>query len=235
MAWEKIQDTAGKTVWRASEYADLQYDEINNLAEYRQPRSPDQAGFDHDFIPDFQNVIIQIPHHTMMDNGHGKNIRPTHFPIINQFLNGDITVQDGTYSFIALKSLQKVQKSDRTISGHLYGFSNIPTTSGTINAAYAAYIYGSVGYALKHNTRYEKRGNTYVVQGEMGVIDDNWDFISDNTTANILNPLVAVLLGPDHYNLEPNPAVPGDIMGRIEIEYIGPGKPFRIQSSPNFR
>ena len=125
--------------------------------------------------------------------------------------------------------------SEMCIRDSLYGFSNIPTTSGTINAAYAAYIYGSVGYALKHNTRYEKRGNTYVVQGEMGVIDDNWDFISDNTTANILNPLVAALLGPDNYNLEPNPDALGDTMGRIEIEYVGPGKPFRIQNTPHRR
>ena len=233
MAWEKIQDTAGRTVWRASEYADLQYDEINNLAEYGQPRNPDQAGFEHDFVPDFQNVIIQISHHTMMDDGHGKNIGPTHFPIINQFLKGDIIVPDGTYSFIALQHLQKVQKADRTISNNLYHFRNI--TSGIITYRDAAYIYGSVGYALKHNTRYEKRGNTYVVQGEMGVLDDNWDFISAHPIAKTLNPLVAAFLGPDNYNLEPNPDAPGDTMGRIEIEYVGPGKPFRIQNIPHRR
>ncbi len=45
-----------------------------------------------------------------------------------------------------------------------------------------------------------------------------------------LNPLVAALFGPDHYNLEPDPDVPGDTMGRIDIEYIGPGKPFRTQN-----
>ena len=230
MVWTLIQNTSGHKIWRATEYADLQYAEINNLAQYGQPRNPDQDGFDPNFVPDFQNVIIQIPHQAIMYHGHGKNIGPTHFPIITQFLNGAIGVPDGTYSFSQLQAHNPISRLRRTISGNLYGTSSLPITSGTISASDAAYIYGSVGYALMRTTRYAKRGNTYTVQGAIGALDDNWDFQSSHPIAKTLNPLIAALLGPDHYKLEPNPDVPSDTMGRIEIEYIGPGKPFSIQN-----
>ncbi len=229
MGWTLIEE-AGKKIWQASEYIDLQYDEITNLAEHGQPRNPYQDGFDQDFMPDYQNVIVRMPHQAVMCDGHGKNIRPTDFPIVNEFLNGEIDIQDGSYSFARLKKLGKTLRFRRTIHGNLYAMSSIPTIPGAISAGDAAYIYGSVGYALMGSTRYEKKGNFYAVKGEIGVLHDNWDFQSGNPIAKIVNPLVATIFGPDYYNLEPNPSKPSDVMGRIEIEYFGPGKPFLVQS-----
>ena len=41
MAWELIIE-GSKAIWKCSRYDDLQYNEINNLAQYGQPHSPYQ-------------------------------------------------------------------------------------------------------------------------------------------------------------------------------------------------
>lgn len=230
MGWRLIEDGAGRKIWRASEYTDLQYADINNLAQWGQPNSPYEDGYNHEFVPDFKNVIVQIPHEVIMNDGHGKHIAASNFPIADKFLKGQIQVQNGCYSFRQLKDTGKLPHFRRTIHGNLYGTGSIPTTSGAISNADAAYIYGSVGYALMRSTRYVKCGHYYTIRGEIGVLDDNWDFQSDNPIAKALNPLIAAIFGPSHYNLEPNPNAPGDAMGRIDIEYIGDGKPFYVRN-----
>ena len=104
-------------------------------------------------------------------------------------------------------------KSDRWINTDLYGLGSYGITSGSISAADAAYIHGSVSFALMKSTLFSRRGELRNVIAEIGAGNDNWDFNS-GTIPRFANIAVGTLLGPAHYNLT----------APIQIRFTGPGK-----------
>jgi hypothetical protein len=210
MAWSLDK---ARGVWKCSSYSDLNYAEINNLAEYGQPRSPYESGFNHTFVPDFAKVIIEMPQLEVMNNGYGQRIRAESFSVVEKFLRESLPFPFGTYDFPSLVRFGFAKTSERRIATNLYGWGGHGVTSGNINAGDAAYIHGTVGLALMQRTRFTCNESTRRVDAEIGAMDDNWDFNSSSIPP-ILNATVATLLGPDHYNLtEP-----------IRINYTGPGR-----------
>ena len=97
MSWSFVANSGGSGgVWKATRYDDLHYAEINNLAQYGQPYSPYESGYHHNHVPDFGNIVVQMPHTQVMTNGYGRNIRPGDFPIVTSFLStGDVDGERG--------------------------------------------------------------------------------------------------------------------------------------------
>lgn len=222
MTWTRARDDDSRWAWVCSDYSDLQYADINNLAEYGQPYSPYNSQFDQDFVPDFQYITVKMPQHEVMFNGYGQLVRPKHFPIVEKFLNGEIKLNtNGAFTFAQLVSQNLAEEYDRSVSASLYGFSKVPVTPGTITRADAAYVHGSVTFALMSGTIFTVNGKTLTVRAEIGAKYDNWNFESSSRIAKILNPIVAATFGPDHNNLE---AKPGEKEAYIRIKYFGPGK-----------
>lgn len=85
-------------IWKCSQYSDLQYAEIVNFAEHGEPFSPYEPGFDQDFTPDFSKVIIEMPQSEVMNNGYGKLVQATDFPVVGRLLNDTLTLKYGQYS-----------------------------------------------------------------------------------------------------------------------------------------
>lgn len=224
MSW--TYDTRSK-VWRCTNYADLQYIEINNFAEYGQPVSPYQSGYDHNHVPDFSNIVIEMSQTEVMNNGYGRNITALDFPLVNHFLDNGVMMGDTAYmpQFIErgadavlsavgaisrlpigrhrlgnLINANATRNRDRFINTQLYGFGSYGITAGSITRADAAYIHGTVGFALMLDTVFEVTSSSRRVEAEIGAGDDNWDFNSSNIPP-LLNSTVAVLAGPAHYNL----------------------------------
>lgn len=225
MAWRKIIEN-GITIWECSKYSDLKSNEVDNLARYGQPNNPYLKGFDHDHIPDYENIIVRMSQSEVMTNGYGKLIRPEHFPIIKKLTKSPISLNvSGKYSFNDLVLKKMAKKSDRFIYSNLYlGSNNTPVVSGAgVSSGDAAYIHGSVGFALMSNTYFMFRDGSLLISAEIGALDDNWDFQSDSRIAKLLNPLVSVLYGPEVNNLEPNKSK-GSSSGKIFIQYRGAGK-----------
>jgi hypothetical protein len=210
MSWSL--DKASNT-WRCTEYSDLQYAEIINFAEYGQPRSPYEPGFLDDFAPDFAHVVIEMPQAEVMKNGYGQNVTAENFPIVTRFLKENLKFPFGCYSFADLVKIGFAVNSDRTITDSLYGSLFGAAVPGSISAADAAFIHGTVCFRLMASTRFTYRSQQREVHAEIGAGDDNWDFNS-STVPNVVNAFVAVTLGPDHYNLE----------APIKINFIGAGK-----------
>lgn len=231
---------ASKKVWRCTRYADLQYAEINNFAEYGQPVSPYQSGYDHNHVPDFGNIAIEMPQSEVMSVGYGRNITPLDFPLVNHFLDNGVMMGDTRYMpqivergadaiLAAVGALRRLPRGshqlgnlidrgaardrDRFISTNLYGWGSYGIAAGAISSADAAYIHGTVSFALKRNTLFIVAPTERRVEAEIGAGDDNWDFNS-STINPVVNGTVATLFGPDHYNL----AAP------IRFLYRGTGK-----------
>ena len=118
-----------------------------------------------------------MTHTEVMFNGYGRDIQPEHFPIVSRFLKGEMNVIDGEYSlnnFIAKGLAEK--RRDQFIKSNFYMPSlTIPITSGMISSGDAAYIHGSIGFALMDSTTFTKNGNIYKVNAEVGALDDNWN------------------------------------------------------------
>lgn len=226
-------------VWRCTNYTDLRGYEINNFAEYGQPNSPYDGGYDHSHVPDFGAIVIEMTQAEIMNNGYGKNITALDFPLVNHFLNNGVMMGDtrfmpqwmeragdavaatvgaiprlatGTYRLADLISQGAVQRSDRFINTNLYGWGGYGISSGGIGSD-AAYVHGTVSFALMTSTLFVVTPNERRVQAEIGAGDDNWDFNS-STINPIVNATVAVLMGPTHYNLT----------APIKIRFRGPGK-----------
>lgn len=210
MSWS-LDRSAG--IWKCTSYSDLNYAEINNLAEYGQPMSPYESGFDQDFDPDFKKVIVEMPQIEVMTNGYGRNITAESFPIVQRFLSEGLTFPVGHYRFDDLVRLGFAKKSDKRIQSNLYGWGSYGITAGKINAGDAAYIHGTVSFALMSGTKFIYETNIRRVEAEIGAGDDNWDFNSA-TIPTIVNATVGVIFGPDHYNLE----------APIQIHFRGDGK-----------
>ncbi|MEO1618519.1 MAG: hypothetical protein AAFV88_21885 [Planctomycetota bacterium] len=237
MSWHYDQTAK---IWHCSNFADLQYVDINNFAEYGQPFSPYEAGYDHDHVPDFANIVIQMPQSAVMNGGYGRNITTLDFPIVNHFLNNGVLMGDtaympqvvergadailaavgaiptlprGRYDLGTLISSGRASNSDRFINTNLYGWGSYGISSGSISAGDAAYIHGTVSFALKRNTAFVVTTTERRVEAEIGAGDDNWDFNSSTINSGV-NAMVATLMGPDHYNLT----------GPIKIQFRGPGK-----------
>ena len=231
---------AGAKIWKCTNYSDLQYAEINNFAEYGQPVSPYQAGYDHNHVPDFGNIKIEMPQSEVMNNGYGRNITTLDFPIVNHFLDNGVlmgdtrfmpqvvervadsalaamgaipTVPVGTYNLGNLIDRNNVRNSDRFINTNLYGWGSYGITAGDISSGDAAYIHGTVSFALKRSTSFVVTATERRVEAEIGAGDDNWDFNS-STINPAVNATVATILGPAHYNLT----------APIKIEFRGTGK-----------
>lgn len=231
---------AAQQIWKCTRYDDLQYAEINNFAEYGQPVSPYQPGYDHNHVPDFSKIVIEMPQDEVMDNGYGKNITTLDFPIVNHFLDNGVLLGDtayvpqfmeraadavnvaigrssalgvGQYTLGRLIDEGHVPNRDRFIRTNLYGWGSYGISSGDIAAGDAAYIHGTVSFALMRNTIFYVEANMRRVEAEIGAGDDNWDFES-STINPLVNATVATLAGPDHYNLT----------GPIKIQFRGQGK-----------
>lgn len=215
MGWTLRKDIDGTQVWRCTKYTDLNYAEINNLAEYGSPVSPYERGFDHDLVPDFKKITVEMPQSEVMNHGFGKMASLSMFPVVRRFLNDTLQIPFGTYSFNDLVKAQFARRQDRFHATNLY----TSQAQGGISAADAAYIYGTVGFALMKSSQFTYSEKSRDVRAEIGALDDNWDFNSGTGVAQVLNPLVAATVGPDHYNLE----------APIIIRFIGPGRTFRDQ------
>jgi hypothetical protein len=213
MGWTLRTEADGTQVWRCSRYADLNYAEINNFAEYGSPVSPYEKGFNQDYVPDFKKIIIEMPQSEVMNNGFGKMAGLHMFAIAQRFLNDSLPIKFGSYSFDDLVKAGLARRQDRFNATNLY------TTSaqGDISAGDAAYIYGTVGFALMRGTRFVYSEKAREITAEIGALNDNWDFESSTGIARVLNPLVAATVGPDHYNLE----------APITIRFTGPGRVVR--------
>ena len=190
---------------------------INRL-QYGQPFSPYEQGFDQDLDPDFSNIIVEMPQSEVMTNGYGQKITAKSFPVVNQFLRGRLKIDYGTYNFeeLVLSSIS-VNEKDKRIKSNLYGFEGI--TDGNINPVDAAFIHGTVGFALMNGTRFVNSKLVRLVRAEIGALDDNWDFKS-STIPKRLNLLIQTLLGPDHDNLT----------APIQIHFRGVGKYSTVES-----
>jgi hypothetical protein len=237
MSW--TYDSTAK-IWRCTHYTDLQYAEINNFAEYGQPVSPYQPGYDHSHVPDFGNIVIEMSQSEVMNSGYGRKITTLDFPLVNHFLNNGVMMGDTPYmpQFVErgadavlagigaiprlptgrhrlgdLIARGAARNRDRFINTHLYGFGSYGITAGAITAADAAYIHGTVSFALTRNTVFVVTATHRTVEAEIGAGDDNWDFNSSNVP-RVVNATVAALAGPAHYNLT----------GPIRILFRGPGK-----------
>ncbi len=206
---------SSSTAWACTEYADLNYVEINNLAEYGQPFSPYETGYVHSFVPDFGHVAVEMTQQEVMTNGYGKDITVASFSGIDKFLLFGNTLPQGNLTFDDLVTRRFFEPGWRTITGSLYHWNPFKLPAGKISSGDAAYIHGSVGFALmKAGTRFVNAAGGRRVEAEIGALDDNWDFESGNVFAQALNGIVAAVLGPDHYNLT----------GPIKIRFTGPGK-----------
>jgi hypothetical protein len=212
MGWTLDKATG---VWKCTQYSDLQYAEITNLAEYGEPFSPYEPGFDQTFVPDFDNVIIEMPQIEVMTNGYGSKVTANNFPIARRFLTEALKFGSGRYVFADLVKLGFAKAGDRILKADLYMGGNNGVTPGTISAGDAAFIHGTVGLALMAGTKfiYDASGRLRTVDAEIGALDDNWDFES-STIPGGLNAVVGTLFGPDHYNLTKP----------IQMRYRGPGK-----------
>ena len=203
-----------RNVWVCTSYSDLNFREIDNLAEYGQPSSPYERGFDPKYDPDFKNIVVEMPQASVMSEGYGSNIHAKTFPIVQRFLHDALPMPFGShYHFDHLVKYRFARASDRAIQSNLYGLGKYKFNAGSIDPLDAAYIHGTVGLALMKSTRFIYSATLRRVEAEIGALDDNWDFES-STIPSVLNAVVAATLGPAHYNLE----------APIRIQYRGPGK-----------
>lgn len=204
---------AARGVWRCTSYSDLNYAEINNLAEYGQPSSPYEAGYDHNFVPDFGHVTVEMPQLEVMTSGYGRNIQAESFPVARKFLNDSLTLAAGTYDFRTLVRLGFAAEGDRWLRTNLYGWGSYGISAGSINAGDAAYIHGTVSLALMAGTRFIYAPPRRQIDAELGAGNDNWDFNS-SSIPRAINGAVAAIFGPDHYNLT----------APIRMIFTGPGR-----------
>lgn len=213
--WGKEQEV---DIWTCSEYSDLRAVPINNLAQYGQPFRPDQAGYLPGLHVNFSALVVEMSQQEVMTNGYGRDITIRHFPLAVRFLAGELPVPAGRHTLASLiRHGYLIDKARRIRSAGLYGLGLGPNalTSGGIPRADAAYIHGTVGFALmKDETTFlTVPGVGRVVDAEIGAGDDNWDFES-STVPDWLNTLTAKLVGPKVYNLKKP----------ITIRFTGPGK-----------
>ncbi|MCA9710973.1 MAG: hypothetical protein KDK70_34345 [Myxococcales bacterium] len=186
---------------------------INNFAEYGQPSSPHEPGYDHDHDPDFGAIVIEMSQTEVMTVGYGANIEADDFPLVQSFLSGRLKLRTNPSTLDDLVSHGLCKKSDRWIDTNLYGLGRYGITAGSIDSTDAAYIHGSVSFALMASTRFQETRESKLVIAEVGAGDDNWDFNS-STVPRVVNMAVATLLGPAHYNLT----------APIQIRFVGRGK-----------
>lgn len=212
MTW--TLDKARK-VWKCSSYTDLDGETMNNFAEYGQPCSPyEHPGFDQDFVPDFANVVIEMPQQQVMTHGYGKQITAKDFAIVKRFLDSTPPIPFGTYSFQDLLKLGFAKNAhERWINTNLYGWGLWSITSGDLPAPDAAYVHGSISIGLMSGTKFVNRPDYRMVEAEIGAGNDNWDYTSD-IIPGWVEAGVATILGPDHYNLD----------APVKILFTGPGK-----------
>ena len=199
--------------WVCTSYDDVTSGVMNDFAEYGQPVSPYERGFDQNYDPDFAKIVIEMPQTAVMTDGYGKEITAEHFDIVKKFLDEDLSLPFGTYTFDDLIAQGFATKSDRTLGGNLYTGGNNGFVPGSIGGPDAAYVHGTVSVALMKSTTFKYEDGLRQVDAEIGARNDNWDFESA-TIPDFLNRLVEIILGPSHNNLE----------GPISLNYTGPGK-----------
>lgn len=215
--WSRVRTNKGWK-WKCNYYFELNYVAIDSLAEYGQPVSPYQRGFDPDYVPDFKNIVVEMPQTQVMTNGYGQTIDANSFAIVRRFLEGAIKIPPRTYTFQDLVDRGFATDKDRRIKDSLYRIVG-GLRPGTIGAYDAAYVHGTVGFALMSGTRFIDTATERVVDAEIGALDDNWDFQSF-TIPKWVNDTVKSRLGPPHYNLE----------APIRIKFTGPGKRSKVSN-----
>jgi hypothetical protein len=186
---------------------------------------------------------VEMPQTEVMNAGYRKNVTATDFPLVRSFLQtGDAdtdgvvrsTLQNvaralggssnalpvGRHVLGTLIDTGVVRNADRFIRTNLYGWGSYGVSSGSITAGDAAYIHGTISFALMRNTVFVVDPTYRRVEAEIGAGDDNWDFNS-GTISLPLNAAVAAVLGPAHSNLT----------GPIRIQYRGTGRLVSVQRS----
>jgi len=184
--------------WLVDDISDFWSGNMNDLLQYGQPYSPYTPQFDHSmpFSPDISLTFLQTD---VMQNGYGASISASSFPIVQQWVNGEHDVGSGIFHFPDLVAAGTVDSRDRIISAHLYPFpGNI--SSGDIPPVEAAYIHGSVGFALMEDTTFYRLAGYSWVVAEIGALSDNFDYESSRIPP-ALNAMVSVLLGPDEISV----------------------------------
>jgi hypothetical protein len=163
--------------------------------------------------------VIEMPQQQVMSHGFGLAAQARAFPVIDRFLTQTLSIPFGSYHFSDLVRLGFASRQDRTCATNLY----TSHVQGEIYAGDAAYIYGTVAIAVMSSSVFNYTAREREVVAELGALDDNWDFESNTLLASVLNPVVAVLLGPDHYNLE----------APIRIRFFGSGRVVRERETVN--
>ncbi len=177
MGWQLFASSRGEYIWRCDFYSDLQYSTINNFAEFGQPHNRLEQGFDKNLDASLdinREIIIEMSQREVMENGYGRKINPELFPAIRRFLSGSVKVPDGTHTFKDLLSKNIFVKGDNIVKTDLYTGALID--SGTISRGDAAYIHGTVAFALMSDTKFTVNGRNRTVSAEFGARHDNWDF-----------------------------------------------------------
>ena len=177
MGWT-LRRTETENIWVCTSYDDVTGGVMNDFAEYGQPFSPYERGFDQNFDPDFSKIIIEMPQSAVMTDGYGKEITAEHFPLVKQFLDEDLSLPYGTYSFDDLLAQGFAKSSDRILGGNLYLGGTNGIVPGSIGGADAAYVHGTVAVALMKSTTFEYEDGLRQVNAEIGALNDNWDFNS---------------------------------------------------------
>jgi hypothetical protein len=200
-------------VWIAADVADLTATVANNFMQWSQPFNPYQIGFNHDLYNNAYNPVttVQIAQQSVMFNGYGRGIGAESFSVVNRLVGSSVSLTNGSYSFAELQSAGLVSASDRIITAQLY-VSNMDR--GNISAADAAYIHGTVGFALQSATRFIVDGGRIVqVEAHIGALNDNFDF-SSSTIPPAVEALVFQAMGPE--------ALPDG--AQVILVYTGDGK-----------
>ncbi len=232
MGWKLKSKSGGRYVWACDFYTDLQLYNINNLAEYGQPFDPYEPGFDHDFHDQktkFDEIEIELPQSQVMFNGYGRNLALDVFPVIKGFLSGRVELPSGTYSFDQMIEIDKKfdYKYSTIYLTNLYWKNLIGgIDSGEVSRPDAAYVHGSVWFYLPRETiTFQVSRGNLSASAEIRAIDDKWNFISDSSIINKINPLVAALFGPAHNNMAGKNGEPG----KITLTYTGQGRKEKIE------
>ncbi|MFD9897363.1 hypothetical protein [Mesorhizobium sp. NPDC059025] len=201
--------------WEGTDVKDLTHTTANNFLEYGQPYSP----YDKGFLPDLETVgnpTVVFSQNSAMAT-FGKSIGINNFSFARSFIAGKINVPDGTYSFKDLVDLGIAKGPNRTYATDLYVSMSPPAG---MTRAQAAYVFGSIGFALQETTTFSANNGIYSIDAKIGMLNEDFDFESKNIPPEI-EAIVSTLVGPENQNFD-----------RLVIEYTGVGKLDFATSNP---
>lgn len=140
-------------VWVAENVSDLNMTSANNFLQWGQPFDPYSDNFNHDVYNNHytSKPTVIIDQKSVMLDGYGRGISLEDFPINSNLIGNTTALSNGSYSFKELQNLGIVNEKDRFFNTSLY--SGMKDTGNTLSGD-AAYVYGTVGFAMQGNTRF---------------------------------------------------------------------------------